>query len=187
MRLTIDKDWRRVLSVLVSSERIEFDSLDKDDQSKMNKLVSIGAVESNNKARNIGLAIRESLERNKQANKNAKDRRESKMPNSTRVYLCLRSEISKVFKIPVSKKPSVKDRALANKLVDTYGMDDVLGYIVWTCANWDDVRRNIRNITGVPSVSVLWSFRDSIYPMFKGVGVSVSGDFKEGSDDDIGW
>jgi hypothetical protein len=87
----------------------------------------------------------------------------------------------------------VKDRANAKRLQETYG-EDIKKIIDFLFSNWSNLQSQF-NIQGLPSISILWGFRDSIVPQALGDATGSKKNWGSSHDnsqdrddgDEVGW
>ena len=90
-------------------------------------------------------------------------------------------------------KWQAKDRANAKRLKETYG-DDIKKIIDFLFDNWANLKTKF-NIDGLPSISILWGFRNSIVPLALGDATENSKSWGSSHDetqsrddgDELGW
>jgi hypothetical protein len=88
----------------------------------------------------------------------------------------------------------VKERALAKKLLKTYGDDLTKRTVEHFCREWPDLLKRSRGrISGVPTVMLLWAMRDSVFSdvqlgAVKPADPARTDEYREDEDSpDAGW
>lgn len=115
--------------------------------------------------------------------------------NTVDVEQWFREGIFALYEKPlILSRWGVKERALAKKLLKTYGPDLTKRTVEHFCRSWPDLLKRSRGrISGVPTVTLLWAMRDSVFSdvqlgAVKPADPARTDEYREDDDSpDAGW